>query len=104
MSKKIFTISLSKFLWQVKLQYSRKRKNNKDIDQTQGTKIFQYCTCPAGQVTNHLHSSCKHMHLSLKSVCNKEHKRVICNMTYEIPYITAKMIFIQPVSLLHPLY
>ena len=49
--------------------------------QFQGTKIFQYCTCPAGRVTNNIHSSCKHMHLSFKSVCNKEHKGVICNMT-----------------------
>ena len=28
----------------------------------------------------------------LKSVCNKEHKGVICNMTNNVPYITAKMI------------
>ena len=48
---------------------------------TQGTKIFQYCTCPAGRKTYNFHSSCKHMHLSFKSVCNKEHKEVICNMT-----------------------
>ena len=27
------------------------------------------------------HTSCKHMHLSFKNVCNKEHKGVICNMT-----------------------
>ena len=49
----------------------------------QGTKIFQYCTCPAGRVTYNFHSSCKHnvMHLSFKSVCNKEHKGVKCNMT-----------------------
>ena len=51
----------------------------------QGTKIFHYWTCPAGQVTYNFHSSCKHnvMHLSFKSVqvCNKEHKGVICNMT-----------------------
>ena len=46
-----------------------------------GTKIFQYCTCPAGRVTQNFHWSCKHMHLSFKSVCNKEHKGVICNMT-----------------------
>ena len=56
----------------------------------QGTKIFQYCTCPAGRVTYNFHSSCKHMHLSFKSVCNKE----LCNMTYKVIYITAKMIFI----------
>ena len=43
----------------------------------QGTKIFQYCTCPAGRVTYNFHSSCKHMHLSFKSVCNKEHQGVI---------------------------
>ena len=47
----------------------------------QGTKIFQYCTCPVGRVTSSFHSSCKHMHLSFKSVCNKEYKGVICNMT-----------------------
>ena len=47
----------------------------------QGTKIFHYCSCPAGRVTYNLLSSCKHMHLYLKSVLNKEHKGVICNMT-----------------------
>ena len=47
----------------------------------QGTKIFQYCTCPAGQVTYNFHSSCKHMHLSFKSICNKEHTGVMCNIT-----------------------
>ena len=47
----------------------------------QGTKIFQYCTCPAGRVTYNFHLSCKHMHLPFKSVCNKEHKGVIWNMT-----------------------
>ena len=40
----------------------------------QGDKIFQHCTCPAGRVTYNFH-------LSFKSVCNKEHKGVICNMT-----------------------
>ena len=51
--------------------------------QMQGTKIFQYCTCPVGRVTYNLHSSYKYnvMHLSFKSVCNKEHKGVICNTT-----------------------
>ena len=48
---------------------------------SQGTKIFQYCTCPAGRVTYNFHSSFKHMHLSFKSICNKEPKGVICNMT-----------------------
>ena len=43
----------------------------------QGTKIFQYCTCPAGGVTYNFHSSCKHMYLSFKSIYNKEHKGVI---------------------------
>ena len=47
----------------------------------QGTKIFQYCTCPTGRVTYIFHSSCKHKPLSIKSVCNKEHKGVICNVT-----------------------
>ena len=45
------------------------------------TKIFLYCTCPAGQVTYNFYLSCKRMHLSFKGVCNKEHKGVICNMT-----------------------
>ena len=44
-----------------------------------GSKIFQYFTCPAA--TYNFHSSCKHMHLSFKIVCNKEHKGVMCNMT-----------------------
>ena len=47
----------------------------------QGTNIFQYCTCLAGPVTYNFHLSCRYMHLSFKSVCNKEHKGVICNMT-----------------------
>ena len=38
----------------------------------QGTKIFQYGTCPAERVTYNFHSSCKHMY----SLCNKEHKGV----------------------------
>ena len=46
----------------------------------QETKIIKYCACPAGRVTCNFHSSCKHMHLSFKSVCNKEHKGVICNL------------------------
>ena len=50
----------------------------------QGTDIFQYCTCPAGRVTYNFHSSCKHMHLSFKSIYIKEHKGVICNMTSSI--------------------
>ena len=50
-------------------------------DPLQGTKIFQYCTGPAGQVTYNFHSSCKHIYMSFKSLCNKEHKGVICNMT-----------------------
>ena len=48
---------------------------------SEGTKIFQYCTCPAGRVTYNFHSFCKHMHLFFKSICNKEGKGVICNMT-----------------------
>ena len=70
----------------------------------QGTKIFQYCTCPTGRVTYNFHLSCKHMHLSFKSICNKEHKVVICYMTYKVPYIAAKMIFTQSVSSLHHIY
>ena len=42
----------------------------------QGKKYFN-----AERVTYNIHSSCKHMHLSFKSVCNKEHKGVICNTT-----------------------
>ena len=32
------------------------------------------------------------MYLSFKSVTNKEHKGVICNMTYKVPYITVRQI------------
>ena len=46
-----------------------------------GDKIFKYRTCPAGWVAYTFHSSCKLMHLSFKSLCNAEHKGVICNMT-----------------------
>ena len=60
----------------------------------QGTKIFQYCTCPAGRVTYNFHSSCKHMHSSLKIVCNKENGGGGVFDVFEVPYITAKMIFI----------
>ena len=59
---------------------------------TQGTKIFQYCTRPAGRVTYNFHSSCKHMHSSLKIVCNKENGAGGSDV-FEVPYITAKMIF-----------
>ena len=51
--------------------------DNKSIDLNnmhQGTKIFKYCTYPAGRVTYNFHLSCKRMHMSFKSVCNKEHK------------------------------
>ena len=61
----------------------------------QGTKKYQYCTCPAGRETYNFHLSCKHMYLSFKSVCNKEHKGVIYNQSYKVPYITVKMIFTQ---------
>ena len=45
---------------------------------SQGTKIFQYCTCPAGRVTYKFHLQTDACVL----VCNKEHKGVLCNMTY----------------------
>ena len=35
------------------------------------------------------------MYLSSKSVYNKEHKEVICDMTDKVPYITVKKIFTQ---------
>ena len=49
--------------------------------QNQGTKIFQFCTWPAGRVTYNFYSFCKQMHFPVKSVCNKEHEGVICHMT-----------------------
>ena len=52
-----------------------------DKGSSRGTKIFQYCTCPAGLEAYNFHSSCKQMQLSFKSVFNKEHKGVICKMT-----------------------
>ena len=50
----------------------------------QGTKLFQYCTCPAGRVTYKSHLSCKHIHRPLKEYAIfffQKHKGVICNMT-----------------------
>ena len=38
------------------------------------------------------------MHLSIQSVCNKEHKGIICDMPYKVPYITAKMIYYIPIN------
>ena len=60
------------------LNYKRSVQKENDL---QGTKIFQYCTGPAGRVTYNFHSSCKHIYMSFKSVCNTENKVVICNMT-----------------------
>ena len=51
------------------------------VQACQGTKIFQYSSCPAGRVTYNFHSPCKHMHSSFKTICYKEHKGVICNIT-----------------------
>ena len=54
---------------------------SRDID-VQGTKLFKYCTCPEGRVTyNFTCPANTIMHLSFKSICNIEHKGVICNMT-----------------------
>ena len=41
---------------------------------TRGQKYYNtlYYTCPTG-VTYNFHLFCKHMHLSFKSICNKEH-------------------------------
>ena len=54
-----------------------------------------YCVWPRGLilhlscirwVTYNFHLSCKHMHLSFKSVFNREQKGVICNMTSSNSY------------------
>ena len=37
----------------------------------QGSKIFQYCTCPAGRVTYNSHLSCKHIRRPLKKYAIK---------------------------------
>ena len=77
----------SEFLtWQICLGSIGENKINAKISEftvynVQETKIFQYCTCPAGRVTYNFHSSCKQMYLPFKSLCNKEHKGVIFNMT-----------------------
>ena len=69
-----------------------------------GDKNISRCTCPAGRVINNFHLSCKHMYLSFKSLCNKEHMGVIYNLSYKVPYITVKIIFTQSNSELHPIY
>ena len=68
------------------------------ILQYQGTKVFQYCTRPAGRVTYNFHLSCKHMHSSLKIVLYAIKKMGGGGGgggvdVFEDPYITAKMIF-----------
>ena len=67
-------------MYDVRDQAIESKEKNVDIPtktiMNQGTKIFQYCTCPAGRVTYNFNSSCKRMHLSFKSVCNKEHEGV----------------------------
>ena len=50
----------------------------------QVTKILYLSCRTCDLVTYNFHSSCKHMHLSFKSVCNKEHQKVICNTTSSI--------------------
>ena len=45
---------------------TNKFRHMPQCESSQGTKIFQYCTRPAGQATYNFHSSCKHMHSSLK--------------------------------------
>ena len=75
-----------------------------------GTKIFQYCTRPAERVTYNFHSSCKHMHSSLKIVLYAI-KKMGGGGVFEDPYSTAKMIFTQcsqfhnciPYTASHPL-
>ena len=67
-----------KFLYMHRLYHSQTllhaKSNTKGYREKvpcQWTKIFQYCTCPAGRVTYNFLLSCKHMHLSFKSVSNK---------------------------------
>ena len=43
--------------------------------------VQKYFNIATWRMTYNFHSSCKHMHLSFKRMCNKELKRVICNMT-----------------------
>ena len=50
-----------------------------------GDKKIQYSTYLAGRVTYNFHSSCKHIHLSFRSVYIKEHKAVIYNVTSSSP-------------------
>ena len=54
------------------------QKSHKMVQMYTGDKISKYCTCPEGLVTQNFLLSCKHMHLSFKSVCNKELKGVMC--------------------------
>ena len=44
-------------------------------------------------MTYNFHSSCKHMHSSLKIVCNKENGGRGGFDVFEVPYITAKITF-----------
>ena len=55
----------------------KQKKQQKTTLQSQGTKIFQYCTCPAERVTYNFLSSCKHIYLSFNSSLDKEDKGVM---------------------------
>ena len=44
-------------------------------------KYFKIALVLEGEWLYNFHSSSMHMHLSFKSVCNKEHKKATCNMT-----------------------
>ena len=70
----------------------------------QGTKIFQYCTCPAGQVTYNFHSPCKHMHSSLKIVCNKERGWGGQFDVFEVPLSLLKWYLPSQFHKLHPIH
>ena len=72
---------------------SRPKLFHAEIKTYSRAKILQYCTCAAGWVTYNFHLSCKHMHSSLKIVCNKEYKGVISNLLPRV--ILPKELFLQ---------
>ena len=63
-------------------KFTPDKENNMSPDQTAPTKeqSDQDSYCLEYTCTRQGQKSCKHMHLSFKSVCNKEHKGVLCNM------------------------
>ena len=78
------------------IQYMYKRCFIGFFFKNQDSKGQKYCACPAGRVT--IFSRPANTCTCPLKVYAIKNMGVICNMTYKVPYVTAKMIFTQAVS------